>query len=81
MAISRRELPVLALIGVLILAADTLYSLATREGLLSVVSVLGSLYPVVTIALARIYLKERIEPMQQVGVAVTLAGAVLISLA
>jgi drug/metabolite transporter (DMT)-like permease len=81
MAISRRELPVLALIGVLILAADTLYSLATREGLLSVVSVLGSLYPVVTIALARVYLKERIEPMQQVGVAVTLAGAALISLA
>jgi drug/metabolite transporter (DMT)-like permease len=73
------ELPVLALIGSLIVVADGLYAVASTEGLLSVVAVLSSLYPVVTIALARVYLNERVEGLQQVGVAVALGGVVVIS--
>jgi uncharacterized membrane protein len=73
------ELPVLALIGVLIIAADALYAVATTEGLLSVVAVLSSLYPIVTIALARAYLDERIARLQQVGVAIALLGVAAIS--
>ena len=74
------EVPVLVLIGFLIITADSLYATATTEGLLSVVVVLSSLYPVVTIALARFYLKERLR-RPQLGVAAALCGAVLISAA
>jgi drug/metabolite transporter (DMT)-like permease len=74
--VRRSELPVLALIGVLIIGADSLYALASTEGPLSVVVVLSSLYPAVTIALARVYLNERLQRLQQVGVAAALGGAV-----
>jgi drug/metabolite transporter (DMT)-like permease len=47
--------------------------------LLSVVSVLASLYPVVLVAMARFLLHERIARHQQVGVAIALAGVALIS--
>jgi drug/metabolite transporter (DMT)-like permease len=79
--VPRREVPVLILIGALIIAADALYATATTEGLLSVVAVLSSLYPVVTIALARFYLQERLDRPQQVGAAASISGAVLISAA
>jgi drug/metabolite transporter (DMT)-like permease len=79
--VQRAELPVLALIGVLIIGADAMYAVASTEGLPSVVAVPSSLYPVVTIALARFYLKERLEPLQQAGVAASLCGAVAISAA
>ena len=75
------DLPVLVLIGVLIIAADSMYAVATTEDLLSVVAVLSSLYPVVTIALARYYLRERLQPHQQIGAAASLSGAVVISAA
>jgi drug/metabolite transporter (DMT)-like permease len=75
------ELPVLILIGLLIIAADSMYAVASTEGLLSVVAVLSSLYPVVTILLARYYLQERLQRHQQLGAAASLSGAVLISAA
>jgi drug/metabolite transporter (DMT)-like permease len=81
LAVGRAELPVLVLIGLLIIAADSLYAVATTEGLLSVVVVLSSLYPAVTIALARVYLNERLQRLQQVGVAAALAGALAIAAA
>ena len=74
-----RSLAALAIIGVLDLGANGLYALATQEGLLSVVSVLGSLYPAVTVVLARVVLAERIARVQQVGVVLALAGVVAIS--
>jgi drug/metabolite transporter (DMT)-like permease len=79
LGVPRSELPVLATIGLLIIAADALFATASTEGLLSVVAVLSSLYPVVTMALARIYLHERILRHQQVGIATTLTGVVVIS--
>jgi drug/metabolite transporter (DMT)-like permease len=69
----------LGIIGVLDLGANGLYALATREGLLSVVSVLGSLYPAVTVVLARVVLAERVARVQEVGVVLALAGVVAIS--
>jgi len=75
----RDDLPVLALIGALVVGADSMYAVASTKGLLSVVSVLSSLYPVVTIGLARCYLRERLHPHQRVGVAAALCGAVMIS--
>jgi drug/metabolite transporter (DMT)-like permease len=77
----RAELPALMAIGVLVVSADSLYAVASTEGLLSVVAVLSSLFPVVTIALARFYLHERLGRAQQVGVAIALSGVVALSIA
>jgi drug/metabolite transporter (DMT)-like permease len=77
--VPRTEVPVLILIGILIIAADSMYAIASTEGLLSVVAVLSSLYPVVTILLARYYLQERLQRHQQLGAAASLSGAVVIS--
>jgi drug/metabolite transporter (DMT)-like permease len=79
LVVRRAELPVLVLIGLLIIGADALYAVASTEGLLSVVVVLSSLYPAVTIALARVYLHERLERLQQVGVAAARGGALAIA--
>jgi drug/metabolite transporter (DMT)-like permease len=73
------SLALLAMIGLLDLGANGLYALATQEGLLSVVSVLGSLYPAVTVVLARVVLAERVARVQEVGVVLALAGVVAIS--
>jgi drug/metabolite transporter (DMT)-like permease len=81
LAVGRSDVPVLLLIGVLIVAADAMFAVASTEGLLSVVAVLSSLYPVVTMALARIYLQERLVRIQKLGVVGTLSGAVVISVA
>ncbi len=74
-----RELAALASIGLLDITANTLYGFASTEGLVSVVAVVSSLYPLVTIALARVVLHERIARAQQLGVAVALGGVVLIT--
>jgi drug/metabolite transporter (DMT)-like permease len=58
-----------------------MFAVASTEGLLSVVAVLSSLYPVVTIVLARIYLRERVARRQQAGAAAALAAAIAISAA
>jgi len=50
---------------------------AIRIGPLAVASVLGSLYPVVTILLARVVLKERLRPVQRAGVVLALAAVML----
>jgi uncharacterized membrane protein len=56
-----------------------LYSLATQHGQLSVIAVLGSLYPVVTVMLAYLVLGERLHRAQQVGITAVLVGIVLLS--
>jgi drug/metabolite transporter (DMT)-like permease len=73
------DLPAIALIGVLIVAADSMYAVASTHGLLSVVGVLSSLYPVVTIGLARVYLKEQVAPRQRAGIAAVLAGVLVVA--
>lgn len=69
----------LGLIGCADLAATALYGLATKKGELSIVAVVGSLYPVVTVLLARGVLKERISRLQAAGVGLALAGVLLVS--
>jgi drug/metabolite transporter (DMT)-like permease len=77
---TRPHLVALAAIGLLDTGGNTLFAAASSShGLLSVVSVLASLYPVVTVLLARLVLGERVERTQDIGVLVTLAGVVLIS--
>ena len=79
MPVDLRDASPLLVIGVLDFSATAFFALATEQGLLSVVSVVGSLYPAVTVVLARIVLAERVARSQEVGVALTLAGVVAIS--
>jgi drug/metabolite transporter (DMT)-like permease len=72
-------LGMLAAIGVFDLLANLLFVLAAGRGLLSVVGVLGSLYPAVTVVLARAFLHERLTRTQNVGVVVTLAGVIALA--
>jgi drug/metabolite transporter (DMT)-like permease len=69
----------LAGVGITDVGATLLYAVATTKGLLSVVAVLSSLYPIVIVVLARVLLSERIGRGQLAGVAVALAGVALIS--
>jgi len=76
----RAHLLPLALIGSADLLANALFATASSRGQVSIAAVLGSLYPVATILLARFALGERLRPIQQVGVVCALAGAGIISL-
>ena len=69
----------LAAVGVFDLLANLLFVLAAGRGLLSVVGVLGSLYPAVTVVLARVVLHERLTRAQSAGVAITLAGVIALA--
>ncbi len=66
--------------GTLDVTAIALYLLAARRGLISLVAVLGSLYPVGTVALARVVLGERLVARQLAGLGLALAGVLLIAL-
>jgi drug/metabolite transporter (DMT)-like permease len=74
-----RDMRVLAIIGILDVGANWFFAVASTKGLVSVVAVLASLYPVVTVALARVVLHERLRAIQRIGAAAALAGVVLIS--
>jgi drug/metabolite transporter (DMT)-like permease len=73
------DLPILVVVGVGDAAANLCFGLASNRGLVSLVSVLGALYPVVTVLMARWFLRERLRTVQIAGVAVALSGVVLIS--
>jgi drug/metabolite transporter (DMT)-like permease len=73
------DMRTLAIVGVLDVAANGFFAVASTKGLVSVVAVLASLYPVVTVVLARVVLKERLHPIQRFGAFAALAGVALIS--
>lgn len=68
-----------ALVGVAEITANALYAFSSQRGLLSIVSVLGSLYPAITVVLARLVHHERMTRGQDAGVAAALVGVVLIA--
>jgi drug/metabolite transporter (DMT)-like permease len=78
-AVSRSRVPLLALIGFGDMFGNLLYAAASTSGLVSVTSVLASLYPIVTVVLARIVLAERVARSQEAGIGLTLAGVAFIS--
>jgi len=65
--------------GVLDAGANVCYVLATRAGLFGLAIVLTSLYPGVTVLLARIVLGERTRWAQRAGLALAAAGVVLVT--
>jgi len=66
--------------GVLDMGANVLYVVASHGGMLSIVAVVTSLYPVSTVLLARFTLNEHLSPVQWSGVACAIGGVVLIAL-
>lgn len=66
--------------GLLDMAANALFLVANREGLLSLVAVIVSLYPASTIALAQVFLGERLERHQVVGVVIAVVAVALIAM-
>jgi drug/metabolite transporter (DMT)-like permease len=76
----RPHWPGLVAIGLLDTAGNALFAAASsHHGLLSVAAVLASLFPVVTVLLARIVLSERVQRTQDAGVVLALTGVVLIT--
>ena len=73
------HLPVVFAIGILDGTAALAYTTATTKGMLSLVSVVSSLYPAVSVILAALILKERLRALQFFGVVMAIVGVALIS--
>ena len=79
--LDRGALVPLAAVGALDIAANTMFAIGLTLGTAAIVSVLGSLYPLATVVLARAILHEHVTRGQRAGVVVALAGIGLVSLA
>jgi drug/metabolite transporter (DMT)-like permease len=76
--LGRRAIPGVIAIGVLDMGGNAFYLLAVQSGALAVASVLSSLYPVVTVILAAIVLRERVTRDHAVGIILAAAAIVCI---
>jgi drug/metabolite transporter (DMT)-like permease len=76
--VSPQNLAIAAAVGIGDTVGNVLFAASSAHGLVSLTSVLASLYPIVTVLLAAAILKERVAGLQRAGVALTLAGVVLI---
>ena len=65
--------------GIFDMAANACFLIANRSGLLALVAVITSLYPASTIALAQVFLGERLAPHQLGGAGVAVVAVVLIA--
>jgi drug/metabolite transporter (DMT)-like permease len=74
-----RDLAIVLAVGVGDTLGNVLFAASSGHGLISLTSVLASLYPIVTVLLAAAVLRERTAPVQRAGIALTLAGVILIS--
>jgi drug/metabolite transporter (DMT)-like permease len=77
--VPRSALAAAAAVGLLDVGANALFALASGHGLLALVAVLGSLYPVMTVLLAHVVLHERLTVVQKAGVALALVGVATIA--
>ena len=77
--LGRADIPMLFVIGALDFGANVLLGMATHMGLWSIVMVLGSLYPIMTVILAAGIHKERLMKIQYCGIAFAITGVAIIS--
>ena len=78
--LSKKDLPILILIGGADFAGNLLLGVATTKGLVSVAVVLGALYPIITALLAYKFLNEILHKIQYLGIAFAITGVAFISL-
>lgn len=76
---TRKEFPRLIFIGVADFSANVFLGVASTHGLVSIVMVVGSLFPITTAVLAYKILHERLHRVQYVGIALAVMGVALIS--
>jgi drug/metabolite transporter (DMT)-like permease len=77
--IGPRALATVAVIGVSGSTALVLFGYAASLGLISIATILASLYPIVTILLAHLFVGERLRGLQLAGVALALGGVALVT--
>jgi drug/metabolite transporter (DMT)-like permease len=70
----------IAVSAVLDVSANLFFLIGTREGVLAIVAVVTSLYPIGTVALARVVLKEKLANLQWMGVGLAIFGCVLLAI-
>lgn len=70
----------IAISAVLDVSANLFFLIGTREGVLAIVAVVTSLYPIGTVALARIVLLEKLANLQWSGVGLAIFGCVLLAI-
>jgi len=75
----RRELAIACAVGIGDTIGNGLFAASSGHGLVSLTSVLASLYPIVTVLLAAAVLHEQVARTQKAGIVLTLTGVVLIS--
>jgi len=76
---TKKDLPVLILLGAADFIANLLLGVATTKGLVSLAVVLGSLFPIVTALMAFKLLHERLHKVQYIGIALAIMGVAVIS--
>ena len=77
--LGRRDLAIAVAVGIGDTLGNALFAASSGHGLVSLTSVLASLYPIVTVLLAAAILHEQVARMQKAGIVLTLAGVLLIS--
>jgi drug/metabolite transporter (DMT)-like permease len=77
--LDRRVLPAVAVIGILDMAGNGFFIMAAQAGPLAVAAVLSSLYPVATVILATLILRERLGRLHAAGIAAAIVAIALIS--
>lgn len=80
LASARPAFGIIVLTGVFDTGSNVLFLLATKQGALTVVAVLSSLYPAATVLLARFVLNEEMSKTQLIGLAGALVASTLIAL-
>ena len=74
-----RDIPGISGIGALDATAIALFAVASTHGAVGLVAALGSLYPIVTIVLARAVLAERLGTVRRLGAGIAVAGAMVLA--
>ncbi len=76
----RRSWPAIIPAGALGVVGNTLFIFASQAGPLAVAAVVGSLFPAITVALAKVVLREALTAIRTAGLAAAVVAVSVISL-